>query len=109
MSEMSTALAALGIDPETLEWQDLALCHSVPTNMFFGEYESDEQVATTIDDMCLSCPVMKQCLTAGIENSEWGCWGGVYLVLGKRSEARNAHKTPEVWDKIKKIMSESDA
>lgn len=68
--------------------------------MFYDDYESETQVAFVVDDACLSCPVMKQCLERGVENGEWGVWGGVYLTSGKRDKNRNAHKTPEVWNAI---------
>lgn len=98
---MYDALDALGIDPETLEWQDLSLCHGSPTELFFDEYESNENVAKMVDEMCMACPVRKQCLKIGVENSEWGVWGGVFLVSGKADPNRNDHKTPEVWEDIR--------
>ena len=97
---MFDALSDLGIDLEELQWQDLALCDGMPTNMFYDDYESDVQVAKVVDDACLSCPVMAQCLERGVENGEWGVWGGVYLVSGKRDKNRNAHKTEEIMQAI---------
>lgn len=97
---MSSALSELGIDLETLDWQQLALCSNMPTNMFYDEYESDVQVAKVVDQACLSCPVMAQCLERGVENGEWGVWGGVYLASGKQDKNRNAHKTADIWEAI---------
>lgn len=92
----------LGLDLEDVTWKDLALCDGrMPTRLFYEDYESDEQVAKMVDDACLSCPVMAMCLTAGMDNDEWGVWGGIYLVSGKMDDNRNSHKTPEVWEKIK--------
>jgi hypothetical protein len=51
--------------------------------------------------MCLSCPVRKECLQAGVENNEWGVWGGVFLTAGKPDQNKNSHKTPEVWEQIR--------
>ena len=108
ITETSDALSELGIDLEDLEWQDLALCDGMVTNLFYDDYESDEQVAKVVDEACLSCPVMAQCLQRGVENSEWGVWGGIYLVSGKPDANKNSHKTPEVWQTIKeKIGGES--
>lgn len=101
---MSDALRALGIDLETLEWQDLSLCNGMDTNLFFDDYEADEQVARMIDDACLSCPVFAQCLERGMENGEWGVWGAIYLDKGKPDTNRNAHKTPEIWAAIKERL-----
>lgn len=104
---MSDSLrAALGIDLEDLEWRHLRLCNSTPTNLFYDDYESDVQVAKMIDQMCLSCPVMKQCLEEGIANSEWGVWGSIYLASGKRDNNRNAHKTPDIWEAIREKIAD---
>jgi len=102
---MSSVEDVLGIDFEELEWQDLALCSTMSTNMFYDEYEADDNVANMVDEACLSCPVMKQCLERGIENNEWGVWGGIYLVSGKSDKNRNTHKTKETWNLIRERMS----
>lgn len=104
---MSDVLSALGIDLEELSWQDLALCDGMPTNMFYDDYESDENVAKVVDEACLSCPVLVQCLDRGIDNGEWGVWGGIYLTSGKPDTNRNAHKTQEVWEQIRERIGES--
>lgn len=103
-SETSSVFDALGIDLEELEWQDLALCQGMPTNLFYEEYE-DEQVSRMVDDICLSCPVLKQCLQRGVEGSEWGVWGGVYLVSGKKDENKNKYKSAETWKAITERLS----
>lgn len=93
------------LDVETAEWKDLAVCFGTDTNLFFDYYESDTMMAKTVDSMCLSCPIMSQCLEMGTDNSEWGVWGGIYLVSGKPDANRNAHKTKEVWDGIKQRIT----
>lgn len=98
---MSSVLHELGLDIEDLEWQDVALCRGMPTNRFHDEYEQSEQVARAVDEACLSCPVMSQCLLAGVENNEWGVWGGIYLVSGRVDANRNAHKTPDIWEQVR--------
>lgn len=103
--ETSDIQSLLGIDFETLEWQDLALCEGMDTNLFYDDYESDEQVARVVDEVCLSCPVMAQCLARGVENGEWGVWGGVYLTSGRTDDGKNTHKTPEVWNQIKEKIN----
>lgn len=95
------ALTELGIDLEGLEWPQLALCKGMRTNMFYDEYESDIQVAKVVDEACLSCPVLAQCLGWGTENGEWGVWGGIFLTSGKPDKNKNSHKTPEVWEDIR--------
>ena len=102
--------ALLGVDPETFEWQHLALCRglqlSAKDDIFFDKYEQDPESAKATDAMCLSCPVQKICLRTGIENGETGVWGGVFLENGKVIPVRNQHKTKEVWDQIKKVVGE---
>lgn len=100
------ALESLGIDLESLKWQDLALCSSTSTENFFDNYESDREVAKVVDEMCLSCPVIKQCLDRGVSNSEWGVWGGVFLTSGKPDSNRNSHKTQEVWEEVRGRIDE---
>lgn len=108
MSDADALRTLLGIDVEELDWQDLSLCHDTDTNLFYDDYESDTQVAKMIDQMCLSCPVMKQCLERGIDNGEWGVWGGIYLTSGRPDTNKNIHKTQEVWEQVReKIGDES--
>jgi hypothetical protein len=105
---MSDALSELlGIDLDELEWQDLALCDGMDINLFYDDYEADDNVASMIDEACLSCPVMAQCLQEGLNNNEWGVWGGYYLTSGKVDKNRNSHKTKEVVQRIKEKIGES--
>lgn len=98
--ETSDVQTEWGVDPDDLGWKDLAVCFGMDTNYFYDHYESDEMMALNIDETCLSCPIMKQCLQMGTENGEWGVWGGIYLTSGKPDKNKNAHKTKEVWDAI---------
>lgn len=103
----SSVPQSLGLDLENLEWQDVSLCRGMPTNDFYDDYESSESVAKAVDEACLSCPVLAQCLQAGVENGEWGVWGGIFLAAGKPDKNRNRHKTPEVWEAIKERIGDS--
>lgn len=97
-------LESLGIDIENEEftWERLALCAGMPTNLFYDDYESDPIIAVQVDEACLVCPVMSICANVGRENKEYGVWGGVYFNgSGKPDKNRNAHKTPEVWTRIR--------
>jgi hypothetical protein len=97
----------LGLDPERLKWHQLAACRgitvSMETDFFFDKYESDEVIALQTDQMCLHCPVIKECFLDGKENKAFGVWGGVYMDLGRPDKKYNAHKTPEIWKALKKI------
>ena len=98
---MSNILNKFQNDSEDIVWQDLAACLGIDTNLFFDKYESDINIAKAIDQCCLSCPVMAMCREAGIENNEYGVWGGVFLSSGLMDKMKNAHKTKEVWKQIK--------
>lgn len=102
---MSSVLEALGLDPDELEWQDLALCAGMTTNDFYENYESNERVARVVDQACLSCPVLAQCLSWGMDNGEWGVWGGIYLTSGKPDNNRNNHKTQDIWEAIRERVA----
>lgn len=98
---MSSILNDLGLHEDELEWQDLAICNGMDVNLFFDKYESDINIARNIDEMCISCPVKKMCYEYGSENDSYGVWGGIYLNSGLNDKIRNAHKTKEVWKKLK--------
>lgn len=94
---MSDLVDKLGIDKNRFVWQDLATCAGLPTDYFFEKYEEDPIHASTIDSMCLACPVIKYCHQAGIDGNEVGVWGGIYLTNGKVDRSRNMHKSHEDW------------
>ena len=98
---MSNILNSLNVDEDNLDWYKLALCLGMDTNLFFDKYEADVNIAKSIDEACLSCPVIKICYDNGVANSDNGVWGGVYLNSGSPDKTRNAHKTKDVWKRIK--------
>ena len=98
---MSSILNDLGVDKDEFDWYDLAICRGMDTNLFFDKYETDINIAKNIDEACMSCPVSKMCYEMGVENDEYGVWGGVYLSSGSPDNGKNIHKTPEVWKRIK--------
>jgi hypothetical protein len=99
---MSNILNDLGVDPDDFDWFHLAICRGMDTNLFYDKYEADTNTAKSIDEACLTCPVSKMCYESGVENNEYGIWGGIYLNAGAIDKTRNLHKTPEVWKRIKK-------
>lgn len=98
---MSNILNELGADKEDFDWYHLAICRGMETNLFYDKYESDVNIAKSIDQMCLSCPVSKMCYESGTENSEHGIWGGIYLNSGEVDKMKNIHKTAEDWKMIR--------
>lgn len=101
LKNMSNILNNLGIDTEDFDWWHLAVCRGMETNLFYDKYEADTNIAKSIDEACLSCPVIKMCYQSGIDNSEYGIWGGVYLSSGEIDKSKNLHKTPEVWKRLR--------
>jgi hypothetical protein len=99
---MSDILNDLGIDSEDLDWFHLSVCRGMDTNLFYEKYEADPNIAKSIDEMCLSCPVIAMCYETGVEGNEYGIWGGVYLTSGSIDRSKNLHKTQEVWKRLKK-------
>ena len=99
-------LEQMGLDPDTFTWHDLAACDGVEEpDIFYDKYESDKTLAKQVDQMCIHCPVAKQCAETAMKNKEVGVWGGVYWNgSGRADESKNDHKTPEVWEQIAEIM-----
>ena len=100
--DMSNILNDLGIDEEDFDWWNLAVCQGMDVNLFYDKYENDIQIAKSIDEACISCPVNKFCYQNGVDNNEHGVWGGIYLNAGSVDKARNSHKSQEVWKRLKK-------
>lgn len=113
VSEGPNLLELLGLDEQTLSWRDLALCkRMIPVrdkdgkvvDLFFEAYEEDEELAKAMDDTCLRCPVLKDCLLEGNDNKDYGLRGAIYLNNGKPDKMRNQHKTDEVWQRIQERL-----
>ena len=100
LKSMSNILNDLGIDKDDFDWWHLAICRGMDTNLFYEKYEADSNIAKSIDEACLSCPVIKMCHESGVQNSEYGIWGGIYLDKGKISREFNSHKTKSKWSEI---------
>lgn len=97
----------LGVDEDELEWYELATCRALPEDMknnFFDDYETDSVISVEADNMCISCPVAKQCLLEGLRTRSYGLWGGVFLdYTGKPSTKFNKHKSDEVWKQLARV------
>lgn len=99
---MSSILNDLGVDEDTFSWYDLAVCKGMDTNLFFDKYEIDVNIAKSIDNACLSCPVSKICYESGVKNNDHGVWGGIYLNSGSIDRSKNIHKSQETWKMLRK-------
>ena len=79
---MASLLELMGLDPDVVDWWQLAKCRNAPPEIFFDDYEENESIAMAVKDLCDGCPVKAACLANGITNKEYGVWGGVYLEKG---------------------------
>lgn len=100
---MSEIIDSLGMMPEDVQWYHLAACKGMHVNNFYDNYENDQKLAMQIDEMCMVCPVVKQCYFEGVNKKERGVWGGIYMNLGRVDKQNNSHKTPSVWKRLKQI------
>ena len=104
---MANLFDFLGMDEEDIQWYHLASCTGMTKDpkfdWFYDLYETDKEAAKQIDQLCMSCPVIKICHSEGIKNKEKGVWGGVYMDLGRPDKQHNSHKEPEVTRKLKKL------
>lgn len=82
------------------DWKTRALCLNMDTNIFFDKYEENEDLRTAVDELCIKCPVQRECLAHAVTRQEWGVWGGVFFEKGKISKEFNNHKTHSSWSKI---------
>lgn len=104
-NSLNSLLDKMNLDPDELEWTDISLCRGADTQEFFEDYERSTSLAAQVDEMCLSCPVMKQCDRFARDNGEHGVWGAVYYTGGRVDKYKNQHKTPEVWARIKEKLA----
>jgi hypothetical protein len=104
---MQSLFDKIGLDEEDIKWYHLAACKGMTTNSkydwFYDLYETDKIVSQQVDQICLGCPVIKQCYAEGVTGKEKGVWGGIYMDLGRPDKQHNSHKSPEIWKELKKI------
>ena len=86
-------------DMDNQDWKQSGSCLNYDTNLFFDEYEENEQIRPAIDKLCSACPVARECFAVGISQKEWGVWGGIYLENGKINREFNRHRSKEEWAK----------
>ena len=69
----------------------------------FDLYEKGGAYAQEADDLCIGCPVIKECFLAGQRN-QWGQWGGVYWAGNGQPDLKaNEHKSQEYLDKVEEL------
>ena len=71
----SQILSALGINAESVAWQNNAPCATADFD-FIPDTETDAQAAFAEEQWCRSCPVRTQCLSWAMLHSAEGYWAG---------------------------------
>ena len=65
---------------DDINWESGA-CVGMPTSLFYAYEEGKEikKVITTdlFRDICLTCPIWKDCLVYALSHEQYGIWGGV--------------------------------
>ena len=86
-----------------MTWRDQASCLDHPTELWFPVGLTSAALAQVREAkaVCLSCPVMEDCLTWALDNDVWGVWGGTVederRALKRRPDRRlhqSDHGTP---------------
>ena len=78
-----------------INW-DKAECKGAPTNLFYI-VEEDRSVlqlvqADSLRRICAVCPIFEACLDYGLENENYGVWGG--LLTKERTALKSKLQTP---------------
>lgn len=64
-----------------INWEKAACRGSIYTDAFYAVEEERSIIAyeyiNALRQICLACPIWKQCLTYAMENEIYGVWGGM--------------------------------
>ena len=84
-----------------MTWSDAAACKAAPARLFFPPTQESPQRAAVREAkakaICRTCPVIAQCLDAGL-NESIGIWGG--MTLEERNVVRRLRGLPRLTDKL---------
>lgn len=79
-----------------IDWEKAACRGSIYTDAFYAVEEERSIVAyeyiNALRQICLSCPLWKECLTYAMEHEIYGVWGGMTSV--ERFAFRNPERYP---------------
>lgn len=95
-------MALSDIVEEDMSWTNDANC--IGRYKMFDNYEKGGIYAHEADQMCLNCPVIKECFDFGSRGAH-GQWGGVFWNgSGQPDLKANEHKTPEYIAKVEEMV-----
>lgn len=96
-------MALSDIVQEDMSWTDEANC--IGEFNIFDNYEKGGVYAQRADDMCINCPVIKECFNHGIRGAH-GQWGGVFWNgSGSPDLKANEHKSQAYIDEVERKVS----
>ena len=79
-----------------IDWEKAACRGSIYTDAFYAVEEERSIVAyeyiNALRQICLSCPLWKQCLTYAMEHEIYGVWGGMTSI--ERFSFKNPDRYP---------------
>lgn len=86
-----------------VDWERAA-CLGVPTNLFyvFEEHRTVKEFfnVTIVKKICFACPIWRSCLLHGLQNEDYGVWGGL------TTKERDALVTGEPSNLFTKVTAE---
>ena len=95
-------MALSDIVSESMQWMDEAACVGNPEP--FDNYETNRSFAEEVDELCLNCPVIKECFEMG-SKGQYGQWGGIFWnISGKPDLKYNEHKSQEYLDRVRELV-----
>lgn len=81
---------------DEVDWLKAACRDSIYTDAFYSVEEERNRLAyeyiNALRQICLACPIWKECLTYAMENEDYGVWGGLTSV--ERYSFKNPKKYP---------------
>lgn len=72
-----------GLDEENFIWQDMAMCHGIPTDAFFDDADAKSSIEWAVKGVCEYCPVKRLCQDTVAEQKGQGIHGGERFFRGK--------------------------
>ena len=91
---------------EVDDWQKLAACRGVPTEVFFP---NDDATVESAKSICFGCSVARQCLEHAIHSrEEEGIWGGA-TGAERRSLIRRRRRARAKQRKLRRVLSSPTA
>ncbi len=97
-------LEQLGLQEDRLAWQDLAACRRDDPKYFDKYYQDNPVVRPMVDEICINCPVIKECFTSAARNKESFLWAATWLDNGQPVSEMSDHQTKEFKQRLRERL-----